>query len=240
MPILVVLHMCARSQALRRKIWKGFPPAKVCCFCGARFVVMGVALRPQDNGPLLVVPCAQITKMRPMFRFLVLAGPLVVLANPAKGLHLSDDDAQILLGPNKECTIEYKPGPPPRLESTCPIEWPPPSPQPSVPPAPLAPPPAVPPVPCAQLLNSDHLCNNNPPAGYVNWPGGKPALYEDSTPEECAKQCDVWFKANNYPTYNQFSFYHNRNYCECNESPCPNLNPNPGKDFYQINSASCT
>ena len=40
----------------------------------------------------------------------------VTASNP-KGLHISDEEAQLHFGPNRECTIELKAGPPPYLES---------------------------------------------------------------------------------------------------------------------------
>ena len=82
------------------------------------------------------------------------------------GLHLSGNDAQIRVGPNMECTIELKPGPPPRLQSTCPINAPPPAPAPPAPPPkPPAPPPPVPPAP--PFIVWDHI---QPSAG-TNIPG---------------------------------------------------------------------
>lgn len=70
-----------------------------------------------------------------------LACPLVVLANPPKGLHLSDNDAKIMWGANGECKLEFKPGPPPWIDSTCPINAPPPAPSPPLEPPPTQPPP---------------------------------------------------------------------------------------------------
>ena len=63
----------------------------------------------------------------------------VTASNP-KGLHISDEEAQLHFGPNRECTIELKAGPPPYLESNCPIQAPPPHPA-----APPSPPPSAPP-----------------------------------------------------------------------------------------------
>jgi hypothetical protein len=72
-------------------------------------------------------------------------------SSPPTGLHLSGSDAKIHFGPNMECTMVYRPGPPPYLESSCPINAPPPgpSPPPSLPPSlpPLSPPFAPPPEP---------------------------------------------------------------------------------------------
>ena len=63
----------------------------------------------------------------------------VTASNP-KGLHISDEEAQLHFGPNRECTIELRAGPPPYLESNCPIQAPPPHPA-----APPSPPPSAPP-----------------------------------------------------------------------------------------------
>jgi len=49
---------------------------------------------------------------------------------PPTGLAITDANAKIAFGPNSECILEYKPGPPPYLESNCPIVSPPPSPSP--------------------------------------------------------------------------------------------------------------
>ena len=69
---------------------------------------------------------------------------------PLTGLHLSAPDAKVHLGTNMECTLEFKPGPPPYLESNCPIDAPPP--HPSSPPPPASPPPPPPPPPSSPPL----------------------------------------------------------------------------------------
>jgi hypothetical protein len=76
------------------------------------------------------------------------------LPPPPRGLHLSGESAELKFGLNRECTIEYRPGPPPYLELGCPIQAPPqppslpPSPlPPPSPPPPSSPPPQAPPVP---------------------------------------------------------------------------------------------
>ena len=58
------------------------------------------------------------------------------LPPPPRGLHLSGESAELKFGLNRECTIEYRPGPPPYLELGCPIQAPlqSPSPPPSPPP----------------------------------------------------------------------------------------------------------
>ena len=73
---------------------------------------------------------------------------------PPRGLHLSGESAQLKFGLNRECTIEYRPGPPPHLELGCAIQAPPqppslpPSPlPPPSPPPPSSPPPQAPPLP---------------------------------------------------------------------------------------------
>ena len=43
---------------------------------------------------------------------------------PLTGLNLQGDNAKLHFGAAMECTIEYKPGPPPYLESNCPIQAP--------------------------------------------------------------------------------------------------------------------
>ena len=62
---------------------------------------------------------------------------------PPRGLHLSGHNAQLLLGVSMACKFEFRPGPPPYLESSCPIEAPPPAP--SSPPSPPPPSPSMPP-----------------------------------------------------------------------------------------------
>ena len=66
---------------------------------------------------------------------------------PPTGLNLQGDNAKLHFGAAMECTIEYKPGPPPYLESNCPIQAPPPSPSSPPPPSPSpsTPPPSTPP-----------------------------------------------------------------------------------------------
>jgi len=77
-------------------------------------------------------------------------GSVTTLPRPY-GLHLaSEEHASIHFGDNFECTISFRPGPPPYLESSCAIEAPPPdpppaSPPPSSPPQPPASPPPSPP-----------------------------------------------------------------------------------------------
>merc|ERR1719356_703770 len=50
-----------------------------------------------------------------------------------------------MMGPNRECILEYKPGPPMYLQSSCPIVSP--APYPNMPPPPSLPPPSPPPPP---------------------------------------------------------------------------------------------
>jgi len=89
--------------------------------------------------------------MRASCSFLAFLGILgchlqLVVCQEVKGLHLAGDTAQLHLGPNMECTLELKPGPPPYLESSCPILAPPPLP-PSSPSPPSSPvPPLMPPL----------------------------------------------------------------------------------------------
>jgi len=57
---------------------------------------------------------------------------------PPTGLALTDANAKIAFGPNAECVFEYKEGPPPYLESSCPVV------SPDMPPSPPADPPSAP------------------------------------------------------------------------------------------------
>lgn len=93
--------------------------------CRRAFTSVGAVVPPMK----LVVTWAALT---------LLVQP-VTASNP-KGLHISDEAAQLHFGPNRECTIELKAGPPPYLESNCPIQAPPPHPA-----APPSPPPSAPP-----------------------------------------------------------------------------------------------
>ncbi|MDC0526014.1 hypothetical protein OAO87_03350 [bacterium] len=58
------------------------------------------------------------------------APPMSPPPPPLTGLYLSAPDAKLHFGPSMECTLEFKSGPPPYLESTCPIAAPPPAPAP--------------------------------------------------------------------------------------------------------------
>ena len=66
---------------------------------------------------------------------------------PPRGLHLSGHNAQLLLGVSMACKFEFRPGPPPYLQSNCPIESPPPHPSSPPPPSPSMPPTTPPPSP---------------------------------------------------------------------------------------------
>ena len=68
-----------------------------------------------------------------------------LLPPPLTGIHLSDSDAQVHFGPNMECTLTFRQGPSPFLESNCPIAAPPQAP--STPPPPATPPQSPPPPP---------------------------------------------------------------------------------------------
>lgn len=88
--------------------------------------------------------------------------------SPPTGLHLSDNNAKVHFGPNiaTGCTLEFKPGATPYLESNCPINAPPPMPKPpaapppSTPPAPPAGPPPTSPIVWKLLLASDLSSND--------------------------------------------------------------------------------
>ena len=62
------------------------------------------------------------------------------------GVHLAGEGAAVHFGPGMECTLSFKPGPPPYLESNCPISSPPPGPAPPPSTPPIIPPPAKPPL----------------------------------------------------------------------------------------------
>ena len=66
---------------------------------------------------------------------------------PVTGIHIRGQNAKLLLGASMACTLEFRPGPPPYLESNCPIGAPPPAPgsPPSPPPPSPSPPPSPPP-----------------------------------------------------------------------------------------------
>ena len=49
-------------------------------------------------------------------------------------MRLTDSDAQVCFGPNQECCMQFEPGPPPKIESTCEVVEPPSPPPPSSPP----------------------------------------------------------------------------------------------------------
>ena len=77
-------------------------------------------------------------------------------ANGETDLHLSGDVAKLSFGPNKNCVLTYKAGPPEVLETSCPIvpAPPPPSaPSPLSPLPPAIPPPHSPPLTLAEMLN---------------------------------------------------------------------------------------
>ena len=73
---------------------------------------------------------------------------------PPMGLHLSGHNAQLRMGESIACTFEFKPGPPPYLESNCPIQAPPPAPGSPPPPSPPSSPPPPSPPPTGPLCES--------------------------------------------------------------------------------------
>ena len=74
------------------------------------------------------------------------APPSSSTSSALTGLHLSANDAKVLFGPNQECVLEFKPGPPPYLQSSCAINAAPPFPaSPPPPPTPVSPSPSPPP-----------------------------------------------------------------------------------------------
>ena len=86
--------------------------------------------------------------------WLLLAPTPCMATGELNGLLLASDDAQVWMGPNKECGLWLVPGPPPHLKSNCEISFPAESPSPSPPPpSPSPPPPSAPPS-CDQIRSS--------------------------------------------------------------------------------------
>ena len=75
-----------------------------------------------------------------LFVFFLCSSIVGASTQATKGLLLSDSDSQVCFGPNSECCMKFEPGPPPKIESSCALEQPPPP-----PPSPSAPSPAAPP-----------------------------------------------------------------------------------------------
>ena len=94
------------------------------------------------------------------------------------GLHLSGNYAKLHYGLNMECTLKFKPGPPPYLESNCPINAPPPAPSPPpLPPSPSpfpSPPPSSPPSPPPPPYSP-------PPRDWMSSPGVVTTVYTGTT-----------------------------------------------------------
>lgn len=116
------------------------------------------------------------------------------------GLHLATPDAKLHLGPNMECTIELKAGPPPYLESSCPIDAPPPGPStPPPPPPPAAPPPESPPPPVSPpppppAVPVQSVYTNLDPSNLINgrW-AGSPATFT-TTGWSCGSPTEIFYE----------------------------------------------